>query len=94
MTLVELGGYGDHAGPRPTLPGELPPAIGMASFVAADIDRVVERAVGAEARVVAHRVTAVHPPYRGRASILLRAPGGELFELVQDSSSLKVLMKV
>ena len=82
VTLVELGGYGDHGGPRPTRSGELPPAIGVASFAAADLDGAVGQVVRAGARVVADRVTVVHPPYDGRASVLVRAPGGELLELI------------
>ena len=82
VTLIELGGYGDHAGPRPTLSGELPPAIGMASFATADLDRTVGAIVRAGAYVVADSVTVDHPPYSGRGSTLVRAPGGELLELI------------
>lgn len=82
VTLIELGGYGDHAGPRPTLPGELPPALGMASFITEDLKASVVRAVGAGARVVADALAVTHPPYEGRTSILVKAPGGELIELI------------
>ena len=82
VTLIELGGYGDHAGPRPTLSGELPPAIGMASFVTEDLNGTVAQAVRAGASVVAGGVEVTHPPYHGRTSILLKAPGGELLELI------------
>ena len=82
VTLIELGGYGDHAGPRPTRSGELPPAIGMASFATGDLSRTVGAIVRAGARVVADSVTVDHPPYSGRGSTLVRAPGGELLELI------------
>ena len=82
VTLIELGGYGDHAGPRPILPGELPPAIGMASFGVEELDPAVEHAVAAGARMVAGPVTIAHPPYLTRESILMQAPGGELLELI------------
>ena len=81
-TLVELGGYGDHAGPRQHPPGELPAAIGMASFNTIDLEAAADRAVASGAQVVADRVVVSHPPYEGRASILVRAPGGELVELI------------
>lgn len=82
VTLIELGGYGDHAGPRSTLPGELPPAVGMASFVTEDLDGTTAQAVRAGACVVADGIVVVDPPYEGRRSILVEAPGGELVELV------------
>ena len=82
VTLIELGGYGDHAGPRPTLPGELPPAIGMASFVTEDLKGSLAGAVSAGACVVADATAVAYPPYQGRTSILVKAPGGELIELI------------
>lgn len=82
VTLVELGGYGDHAGPRQHPPGELPAAIGMASFYTTDLPAAVAQAVASGARVVADTVVVGHPPYEGRSSILVRAPGGELVELI------------
>ena len=82
VTLVELGGYGDHAGPRQHPPGELPAAIGMASFGTTDLDGAVGQAVASGARVVGDRVVVGHPPYDGRASTLVQAPGGELLELI------------
>jgi len=82
VTLVELGGYGDHAGPRQHPPGELPAAIGMASFNTTDLRAAVDRAVASGATVVADRVAVSHPPYEGRATILVQAPGRELVELI------------
>ncbi len=82
VTLIELGGYGDHAGPRSTLQGELPPAIGMASFITEDVEGSAARAVSAGACVVADAMAVAHPPYEGRTSILVKAPGGELVELI------------
>ena len=82
VTLIELDGYGDHGGPRPTLPGELPPAIGMASFATEDLDGTAAQAMREGAEVVTGGLRVTHPPYDGRTSILMKAPGGELFELI------------
>ena len=82
VTLIELGGYGDHGGPRPTLRGELPPGIGMASFITEDLDGTVAQVARAGACVVADGVAVAHPPYDGRTSIFVKAPGGELIELI------------
>ena len=53
----------------------------MASFSTMDLQAAVAQAVASGARVVADRVLVSHPPYKG-ATVLMRAPGGELVELI------------
>lgn len=81
-TLIELDGYGGHARPRPTEVGELPPAIGFATFAVRDIEDALIQ-VRRHGGVVAGGPVAVeHPPYDGRGSVLIKAPEGEFVELV------------
>ena len=75
--LVELDGYPDTAGPRPTRDGELPPGMASVAFRAC--------AIPAGAGVRPEPGIAVDdPPYAGARVTLLRGAAGERIELVSS----------
>jgi hypothetical protein len=73
---LELDGYGKVPG-RPTVEGELPPGVALASFLVADLD-----ALG-DLPYLAPPSVQWSAPYDGRRSATLRGPAGELIELVE-----------
>ena len=76
--LIEFDGYSPaHSGPRPFKAGELPPGIGITSFLVPDL--------------AALNLPYVSPPanyegkaYDGRRAATVRGPVGELIELIED----------
>jgi catechol 2,3-dioxygenase-like lactoylglutathione lyase family enzyme len=77
---IEVDGYPDSTGPRPTAPGQLPPGVAMASFSVPDLD-VFDASlfISTPAR---HGGLA----YGDNRSATLRGPAGELIELIEAPS--------
>jgi catechol 2,3-dioxygenase-like lactoylglutathione lyase family enzyme len=73
---LELDGYGDLP-PRPSVAGELPPGVALATFLVDDLDALGDLPTLGPA--AAHAVA----PYGGRRSVTFRGPAGELVELVE-----------
>ncbi len=77
---VEIDQYPPQAGPRSTLPGQLPPAMAMVSFAVPDLEPHLPRALGPV-------IQRDEPPYRGRRALAVRGRAGELVELIESSGS-------
>ncbi|MGA0028141.1 MAG: hypothetical protein ACO3IJ_11870 [Steroidobacteraceae bacterium] len=75
--LVEIDEYPAEAGPRPVLPGELPPGIAMVTFTVTDLGRIT----GLEHPGPTRHAEA---PYLGRRASVLRGMAGEWIELVES----------
>lgn len=76
--FFELDQYPAEATPRPTAPGQLPPAVSMVTLKTPNFSRIKGEWIAAPTR----RGTAV---YKGGRSGTLRAPDGTLVEIVEIS---------
>jgi hypothetical protein len=77
--LLELDQYPQAAGPRPVIPGHLPPGISMVSFEVEDID-----ALDVEWRATPRTIAAF--PYDGRQVGVTQGAAGEWLELIEISA--------
>lgn len=77
--LLELDEYPDSVGPRPVLPGHLPPGTSMVSFEAVDLDELDVTWRSAPAVVADF-------PYNGRRVGVTEGPAGEWIELVEAAA--------
>jgi catechol 2,3-dioxygenase-like lactoylglutathione lyase family enzyme len=73
---IEADQMPEGAGPRPCLPGELPPGIAMVSF---EVERLPEGALSGAGTV--ERIASL--PYAGRRACTRVGPAGELIELIE-----------
>ena len=75
---IEVDGYPESAGPRPTAEGDLPPGVSITSFTVSDLDAVNPELF-------------VQPPvamdglaYGGNRTATVIGPAGELIELIEE----------
>jgi len=75
---IEIDGYPDTAGSRPTAAGELPPGVSITSFSINDLNMVDSNLF------ITEPITLEGIAYKGNRTVTIVGPAGELIELIEE----------